>query len=94
MTTTDTLMAAVREGKVSAVIELVTDMTTEERRAAVPELKALRIELRKELWSNRRGRSVRPCTPRAPPVTPARRRPRRGSPGPRWPGPPPCPRCC
>ncbi|WP_406397412.1 DUF6493 family protein [Streptomyces uncialis] len=60
MTTTDTLMAAVREGKVSAVIELVTDMTTEERRAAVPELKALRIELRKELWSNR-ARQIRPA---------------------------------
>ncbi|MEU0685584.1 DUF7824 domain-containing protein [Streptomyces uncialis] len=60
MTTTDTLMAAVREGKVSAVIELVTDMTTEECRAAVPELKALRIELRKELWSNR-ARQIRPA---------------------------------
>lgn len=60
MTTTDTLMTAVRKGKVSAVIELVTDMTTEERRAAVPELKALRTELRKEPWSDR-ARQIRPA---------------------------------
>nr|WP_308010717.1 DUF6493 family protein [Streptomyces sp. AC495_CC817] len=47
---TQTLLRAVRAGKVSDVVALVDGMTDTERRACVPELKQLRRELRAEPW--------------------------------------------
>ncbi|MFF7388230.1 DUF6493 family protein [Streptomyces scabiei] len=47
---TQTLIRAVRAGKVSDVVALVDGMTDTERRACVPELKQLRRELRAEPW--------------------------------------------
>ncbi|CCK31693.1 secreted protein [Streptomyces davaonensis JCM 4913] len=53
------LMDAVRAGRIAQVVSLLDGMTDSERRLVVPELKALRKELRADRWSER-GRRVLP----------------------------------
>ncbi|MFF2024296.1 DUF6493 family protein [Streptomyces sp. NPDC058171] len=54
---TDALVAAVRDGNVSSVVTLARAMRTDERRAALTGLKALRKELRTDSWSRRSRRT-------------------------------------
>ncbi|MGX2998485.1 DUF6493 family protein [Streptomyces sp. JNUCC 64] len=51
-TTAGELLAAVRLGRLQAVTTLLPRMPKSERRAALPELKALRKELRQSAWSD------------------------------------------
>ncbi|MER7571711.1 DUF6493 family protein [Streptomyces sp. NPDC126514] len=54
------LMDAVRAGRIAEVADLLDGMTDAERRACFPELKALRKELRPNLWSER-GQRILPA---------------------------------
>lgn len=49
--TTGLLVAAVRAGRTAEVVALLDGMTDAQRRAAFPELKAVRQELRTARWS-------------------------------------------